>query len=166
MQTEASTTQLTENTAQSEAISQVFFDADTLALFGSYIDELSAWRAKKTWTVTLERLFLLNDSTDFKLTIQKLPESERYVLRCEFLSACARYAFWRLTNHQTPEAQYIIETAHIPDSIHHHQEFLSVPDMRPVHEEPLILTHNIQANISETRTILSRIQEMILKLCE
>ncbi len=49
-------------------------------------------------------------------------------------------SFWRLTNQQAPEAQYEIETAHIPDSASRHSDFISAPDMQPLTEQPLVLS--------------------------
>jgi hypothetical protein len=37
-----------------------------------------------------------------------------YKVRCDFQTACGRYAFWRLTHHQAPEVQFLLETAHLP----------------------------------------------------
>ena len=60
------------------------------------------------------------------------PHGHRFMLRAHFVSACARYAFWRLTNCQAPETQYIMETAHIPVCESRHDDILSVPDMQPL----------------------------------
>ena len=123
---------------------QVFFDPETVTLLGAYTDQLGAYRARKVWSKTFEQTFLLNIEGDFKFSIVRpASESEQYVLKCEFLSACARYAFWRLTNNQSPEAQYIIETAHIPESRSNHNAIIAAPDMRPIHAEPLVLGHNL-----------------------
>ena len=108
----------------------VCFDPDNVILHGVYRDELSAPRAKRRWISTLEASFLLDSGHDFELVVQLLEEG--YVLSCRFGTACGRYAFWRLTNNQAPEAQYLIETAHIPDSEMMQDEFLAVPDMCPV----------------------------------
>ena len=120
-------------------IQGVCFDPDSVTLQGVYSDELSLFRARKIWTATLEATFLLEGARDFRFDIFRSYEAGRFVLRCAFLSACGRYAFWRLTNNQAPEAQYEIETAHIPDSLSHHQDFVSAPDLKPVSNTPLVM---------------------------
>lgn len=110
----------------------ILFDSNRLQLLGNYADQLSAYRAKKVWKQTLETCFLLDRDQDFVLVMRSDLGSGSFILSCEFVSACARYAFWRLTNHQAPEAQYLIETAHIPQSESRHDDFLSASDMRSV----------------------------------
>ncbi len=112
----------------------ILFDSNSLQLQGNYADQLSAYRAKRVWKQTLETCFLLDRDQDFVLVMRSDLETGIFTLSCEFVSACARYAFWRLTNHQAPEAQYLIETAHIPQSESHHDDFLSAGDMRSVME--------------------------------
>jgi hypothetical protein len=92
----------------------VCFDPEEAVLEGVYTDELSAHRAKKGWAKALENTFLLTQGYDFVASIQPFSEQKRFVLKCEFSTACGRYAFWRLTHAQAPDAQYLIETAHIP----------------------------------------------------
>jgi hypothetical protein len=92
----------------------LWYDADRLVLEGAYLDEITAYRARKRWIQTLETNFLLEDQHDFRIRVQIDPEAEHYQVRCDFLSACGRYAFWRLTHHQAPEVQYMLETAHLP----------------------------------------------------
>jgi hypothetical protein len=116
--------------------SGVCFDPDNVTLDGVYIDELSAYRAKKCWIEALENHFLLEPEHDFFLQIEAINGEQR--LRCEFVTACARYAFWRLTNNQAPEAQYIIETAHIPKGESQFERFMQAPDLCQVGEGPLI----------------------------
>jgi hypothetical protein len=113
----------------------VCFDPTNATLTGYYADELSAHRARRLWCNTLELHFLLDDRVDFltKVTRPSSETSSQYQLTCTFKTACARYAFWRLTNHQAPEAQYIIETAHIPDCASRQLDILSVPDLRSVY---------------------------------
>ncbi len=116
----------------------VCFDAEHIVLHGTYTDELSAHRARKAWAEILEYHFLLENGRDFAYRLTPDYEHMLFTLECEFLSACGRYAFWRLTNHQAPEAQYQIETAHIPESHRRQDEFLSAPDLRPLYDEPLV----------------------------
>lgn len=107
----------------------VAFDADTAALEGHYVDELSAFRARKVWIEILENNFLLEKDHDFQTQISGDIEEGSYVLRCTFQTACGRYAFWRLTNSQAPEAQYTIETAHIPNAESLYEQILRAPDL-------------------------------------
>jgi hypothetical protein len=108
----------------------VAFDPDLLVLEGSYTDELSAYRARKVWTQVLETNFLLEWDYDFMLNVSKGMDPSSYLLRCSFVSACGRYAFWRLTHGQASDAQYVIETAHIPNSTNHYYSILAAPDLR------------------------------------
>jgi len=107
-------------------------------LHGTYTDELSAHRARKVWAEILEYHSLLEKDRDFVYRLQPDYQHMIFGLQCEFLTACGRYAFWRLTNHQAPEAQYQIETAHIPESHRRQEEFLYAPDMRPLGQDPLV----------------------------
>ena len=118
----------------------VCFDPDNVVLQGVYGDEISAHRAKRMWRETLELNFLLDPGHDFALKVSPNLEEDKFKLTCHFLTACGRYAFWRITNNQAPEAQYVIETAHIPMCHSHHADIITAPDLRSVHEEPLILS--------------------------
>jgi hypothetical protein len=97
------------------APSSVSFDPQYSLLQATYQDELSLYRAKRTWCKTLQSSFLLEPQYDFQLRHCSSITEQIFSLQCEFTTACGRYAFWRLTNEQAPEAQYIIETAHIPN---------------------------------------------------
>ena len=132
----AQSTQIIELTEEIPLYTGVSFNAGNLTLNGVYRDELSAHRAKRVWIATLENTFLLERAADFAVNIRGESEADQYTLTCEFISACARYAFWRLTNNQAPEAQYLIETGHIPQAESRHEDFLSAPDLAP---EPSIL---------------------------
>jgi hypothetical protein len=92
----------------------LWYDAERLVLEGIYLDEVSAYRAKKSWIKSFELNFLLEEIHDFKVKVGFDPESARYHVQCMFTSACGRYAFWRLTHHQAPEVQFALETAHLP----------------------------------------------------
>lgn len=109
---------------------EVLFDLDTLTLVGRYQDELSAFRAKKAWLKTLQDCFLLDSDTDITIKITKGSEPQQFLLSCEFISSCARYAFWRLTNNHVPEAAYLLEVAHMPES--KYESYIAAPDMRAV----------------------------------
>jgi hypothetical protein len=114
----------------------VCFDPDNVTLEGVYADELSTFRARKCWVEALENHFLLEVEHDFLLLVER--KGDEFQLRCEFLTACARYAFWRLTNNQAPEAQYIIETAHIPKGESQFERFMQAPDLCHIGDGPLI----------------------------
>lgn len=139
----------------------VYFDPEAVKLEGQYSDQISAYRAKRVWVEALERCFLLETDADFSALVSSDHQSGKFILRCHFLTACARYAFWRLTNHQAPEAQYIIETAHIPRSESRHEDFLEAPDMRSVYDEPMVLSGD--SSIRTVRTVLGRLIETITK---
>jgi hypothetical protein len=136
---DAFSTQTIELAEQILAEPGVCFDPDSVTLQGSYSDEISAYRAKKLWAETLEMNFLLDEKHDFALSVSSNLDANQFLLNCKFLTACGRYAFWRITNNQAPEAQYVIETAHIPMCESRHNEILRAPDMRPLHDEPLVL---------------------------
>ena len=122
--------------------SEILFDKDAITLFARYHDELSAHRAKRIWIETYESHFLLEEDGDYRLEVAK-EESELevfFVLRCKFISACARYAFWRITNQQAPEAQYVLETAHIPFTDESWLDFHVSSDLREfVSEEEFVV---------------------------
>lgn len=83
----------------------LIYDADSVTLIGKFSDELSAHRAKKRWTEVLRSHFLLDSERDFELVVSSSHESSLYAVVCTFVSACGRYAFWRLINRQAPEAE-------------------------------------------------------------
>lgn len=167
MQHEVVNSQLVELTKEIGVNQCVCFDSETAALDGFYTDELSAFRARKVWIETLESNFLLEHKGDFRLKVISYREELRWVLRCEFLTACGRYAFWRLTNHQAPEAQYLIETAHIPLSESLHDEFVSAPDMRESRREYFseierALEAEEQKNVSFSRWVFRVLRKLQL----
>ena len=92
----------------------LWYDAERLILEGIYLDEVSAYRARRSWIKTFEMNFLLEDIHDFKVKVIFDSDEGRYHVQCSFTSACGRYAFWRLTHHQAPEVQFNLETAHLP----------------------------------------------------
>ena len=92
----------------------LWYDAEKLILEGIYLDEVSAYRARRSWIKTFEMNFLLEEIHDFKVKVVFESDEHRYHVQCTFTSACGRYAFWRLTHHQAPEVQFTLETAHLP----------------------------------------------------
>lgn len=91
------------------------YDSESIAVDGRYADELSAFRARRAWTEILETNFLLERDHDYSLETASHLNEQRFHLRCTFMTACGRYAFWRLINDQAPEIQYLLETAHVPN---------------------------------------------------
>lgn len=92
----------------------LWYDSDRLVLSGVYLDEVTAYRARRRWIEALEKNFLLEDRHDFNIKVRAAHGGKHFKVRCNFLTACGRYAFWRLTNHQAPEVQFLLETAHLP----------------------------------------------------
>ena len=86
--------------------SGLVFDADGVAVIAKYRDELAAYRARRRWVDVLHRYFLLEKARDYELSILAVAENNYFVLNCFFISACGRYAFWRLVNEQAPEAEH------------------------------------------------------------
>ena len=149
----------------------VSFDPERVRLEGIYHDQISAYRAKRAWIEALERCFLLDLSHDFSIAVSSAYDEGRFTLHCDFLTACARYAFWRLTNHQAPEAQYTIETAHIPRGESRLDDFVAAPDLsplRPEHHDPLVLQGDgHRGNLADTvRSVFERIVKSLSKESE
>ena len=89
----------------SKAKPGLIYDAEGVTLFGKYSDELSAHRAKREWQEVLGSHFLLENERDYELGAFCSLEENQFLLSCNFVSACGRYAFWRLVNRQAPEAE-------------------------------------------------------------
>jgi hypothetical protein len=81
------------------------YDADSVMLIGKYNDELSAHRGKKQWVEVLNSYFLLEPDRDYEMWVTSSAGDGYFAISCCFLSACGRYAFWRLVNQQAPEAE-------------------------------------------------------------
>jgi hypothetical protein len=92
----------------------LWYDSDRLTLSGVYLDEITAYRARKRWIEALEMNFLLEERHDFSIKVRPSHGGKLFKVRCDFQTACGRYAFWRLTHHQAPEVQFLLETAHLP----------------------------------------------------
>ncbi|MCB0353576.1 MAG: hypothetical protein KDD64_08635 [Bdellovibrionales bacterium] len=113
--------------------SEILYDPDNIVLFGRYAHEIAAYRAKRAWHQTFSAFFLLEEGTDYTLEVIKSEEDSVHTeLSACFYSACGRYAFWRLTNEQAPEAQYLLESAHIPNSEMNSLDFLTAPDLSQI----------------------------------
>jgi hypothetical protein len=124
----------------------VCFDPDAICLMGIYRDEIAVFRARRRWSQILEAFFALKSEEDYCFETRALIDSNEFRLVCRFNSPCGRYAFWRLTNAQAPEAQYEIETAHIPDSPSKNIEMVLAPDLQNILESPLVL-HGLPAHV-------------------
>lgn len=133
----------------------LIFDADGVCLFGKYHDELSAWRAKNKWIEVLHDYFLLESERDYEIKVVSDLTSLTFCLSCSFSSACGRYAFWRLINHQAPEAERKLGgTIGLTIESQIHSEFSEIDE-----DETWILTplnESVQKN-SESSQILKRI---------
>jgi hypothetical protein len=95
----------------------LWYDPDRLIVEGIYCDEVTAYRARRRWIEALKVHFLLDDGLDFSLKVKLLRGNRHFKVQCNFLTACGRYAFWRLTHHQALEVQCILETAHLPRAL-------------------------------------------------
>ena len=91
------------------------FYTETVQIVAVANDQLSAYRTRNTWTKTLHRHFLLQAEQDFDISISP-DENESYIISCNFSSACGRYAFWRLINQQSPEAERNLLTPNLQNN--------------------------------------------------
>ncbi len=107
----------------------LWYDSDRLTLSGVYLDEVTAYRARKRWIEALETNFLLEERHDFTIKVRPARGGKLFKVRCDFQTACGRYAFWRLTHHQAQEVQFLLETAHLP--------FVGLEEFERVSEEEL-----------------------------
>lgn len=123
----------------SKTPSGVCFDPDAICLMGVYQDEISIFRARRRWSEVLQDSFSLKRNDDFAFETRTEIDSGEFRLMCRFNSPVGRYAFWRITNSQAPEAQYEIETAHIPDCPSKNIEMVLAPDLQSILETPLVL---------------------------
>ncbi|HMO18003.1 MAG TPA: hypothetical protein PKA63_11880 [Oligoflexia bacterium] len=137
----------------------LIFDADGVCLFGKYHDELSAWRAKKQWINVLHDYFLLEIERDYEIGVVSEIGTLTFCLSCSFKSACGRYAFWRLINHQAPEAEKKLGgTISYPLSSIDHCDF---PDEKMGNETWILSALNESAEKNtETAKILRRLLKM------
>lgn len=117
--------EVVENAKLPSVTTGVVFDSEKMAVQGVYRDQLAAYRARKLWSSVLQKNFLLEVDHDFSLEVNSNLDTQVFVLRCDFLTACGRYAFWRLTHSQAPEVQYIMEIAHVPQPLS-----LEIPEIR------------------------------------
>jgi len=90
----------------------ITYDVDTIGIVGKFNDEMAAYRGRRKWVEILGNHFLLESERDYQLAITVTEHG--YSLTCELNSACGRYAFWRLINHQAPEAERKLINAGYP----------------------------------------------------
>lgn len=144
----------------------VSFDSVKASLEGSYRDELSLHRAKKIWIDTLETNFLLEKGHDFKIKITRNIAEEQFSMSCDFTTACGRYALWRLTHDQAPEAQYLIETAHIPQCESRLQEILFAPDLKSKRENYHTGLYELESAIADNAVAASLLHKVSRKILD
>lgn len=93
----------------------LIYDADAVTLTAHYADQVTAYRARRVWIEVLSSYFLLEEERDYDIFVDTIVDYEHFQIQCIFLSACGRYAFWRLINHQAPEAEAKLgESAQVP----------------------------------------------------
>lgn len=110
---------------------EVFFDPELLLLEGRYSDELCAHRARRGWMGVFSASFLLEAEHDYVVAVEENADEDGFVLRCAFVSACGRYAFWRLTHGQAPDAAHLLEISHVPAADSRLRAVAFASDFRP-----------------------------------
>ena len=121
----------TENTIKitDDEFKSVNFNSVDMVLERDYSDQLSAYRAKRIWQNVFEDKFLLDDTSDYDITVLSDHSRKKYRIKCEFVSSYGRYAFWRLINRHADDALETMESAHIP-AINDDKEFDSTTSFR------------------------------------
>lgn len=66
-------------------------------------DEITIFRVRKLWKKLFKERLMLDENTDFKISIIKLSVTDSIGLHCQFVSSFGRYAFWRLVSMQSVE---------------------------------------------------------------
>ncbi len=111
------------NTASKNSIGSnglsITYDTDSISIVAKFSDEMSAYRGRKGWSEILSAHFLLEDDRDYNIKVMPSEgcNTEAFKLKCEFDSACGRYAFWRLINHQAPEAEEKLIQSGYPENL-------------------------------------------------
>lgn len=96
----------TQSSITGETAHGLTFDSGAALLIATYDNEISAYRAKREWKAVLNAYFLLDAERDYEMWVTPVEEENRsFLLTCMFQSACGRYAFWRVINDQSPEAE-------------------------------------------------------------
>ncbi len=140
----------------------ISFNPDAYTIVGKYFDEISLFRAKKFWAQAFEDVFLLEKQHDFKFSAQKSSDSNEFTLSCQFLSACGRYAFWRINNNQNPEVKYLIEVSHMPSTFQNYDEIInSMPKFNITTDSDIL--NNVEEKTNNISEILKKIVSKICK---
>ena len=85
------------------------FSSDSASLISCYSNQLAAYRARKQWKEILQNYFLLDNERDYQISVARSVQNKNhFIVTCEFDSACGRYAFWRIINNQSPEAEHML----------------------------------------------------------
>jgi|GEM_PF-4676486 len=108
----------------------IFFNSDSLTIQGYYKDEISAFRAKEQWEKSLLENFDLEKDLDFKIHTNSSKLLNLFIIVASFKSSQGKYSYWKITKYQSPEIQYIFETAHIPLCESRHKDILIAPDLQ------------------------------------
>lgn len=96
----------TQSSITGETAHGLTFDSGAALLIATYNNEISAYRAKREWKAVLNAYFLLDAERDYEMWVTPVEEEPcTFLLTCMFQSACGRYAFWRIINDQSPEAE-------------------------------------------------------------
>ena len=130
------------------------YNTDNISIISQFADEMSVYRCRRTWTEILGNHFLLEKDRDFKMSI--LVSESPFVLTCEFNSACGRYAFWRLINHQAPEAERKLIHSGYPGSDLSSEE---LTDDKLI--SPLIMSGGVTEPIRRKKSIPKKLIELL-----
>jgi|GEM_PF-4109149 len=91
---------------------KIAINAEKMSLCSFYPDQISAYRARRSWIGCLAQHFSLEETNDYCLEITFCQEKQRWTTALHFRSPCARYSFWRLINSQAEDAaQDLLESA-------------------------------------------------------
>lgn len=87
----------TNNSRAVEQSPRLTFSQNEMSLSMQFVDEISAYRARRKWIELLKVQLLVDHEEDFQISIKKESDSI-WNMHCEFTSSCGRYAFWRIMN--------------------------------------------------------------------
>lgn len=146
------------------SIQELWYDPEQALLEAWYSDELAAHRARKGWEQTLQDYFLLEKQADYELRCHSYFDEGLFGVLCRFHSACGRYALWRISNHQVPEAQGELETAHLPPGAS--REFGPDLTIRKSMEACMSSPMHAQESPAFLSTLLERMTERIYSLTD
>ncbi len=141
-------------------LSDISYDLTLYTITGTYDDEISLFRAKKFWAQAFNDVFLLEKKYDFNFKLKK--DLNKFQLICSFVSACGRYAFWRINNNQNPEVKYLIEISHMPFIFQNYDEIINgYPNFKNSSEQDIL------GEVEEkTKNISDILKKIISKICK